>query len=993
MNYFTKRYGGLAVTNQAESAQIVRSVKTLLLCKVEIGSESNIKELYTGNTKYADGDKIDQYFALGDFDAFSIYDTCVQPSDKDWLAEVYYDRLNISKKAGRLYSYNPIHLVSTKEKQQDVAKNYCAATIIYGWKDESKLIEDSITAAIQSIKENSTQGQESELEFSVYQAVNICDAVILWRSDSYNSLCRMTMSLLKGGFARKTYTIIGARYTVKDDNIEFCCSNSEEASDVQIRGSIREIKGARTWLRELHEDIKEDHSGAVMPLHHPFKVLSGGFDFVEDYQNLYISKLLSHLMKTNKTYGSNTEPSFWDMRTDLIMVKPNESLVGADPPEIAEDAGSGEKKEPKKTITDALNVLYDRFIETYHDKLLSDKTNSKTEDWPYSYGELLGVTASIDQNPALRTPAYLMFDYLRVCDIVFRHFIERTEGYDQVLSDSLERLKKAIHLWNQLIDQTIRTDELVIKGIGFASSIYNSVPVQLVDFYNSLINNFLRTLLSCAGQDPPAYAFLLLLNQSYQIRITSLFSDENLRRNMVEKYCTKACEFKNCNACREFKNCNACETKRNCWRQKCWPPEQVYLVELPTDVLYKPTELIVSLAHEVFHIFGDQFRDREYRWRLFGQAMIQIFLRKLHIADNTEAYVTMAKKLKEYLRIGDGGFTINSPNLRETKEYFANKLSQFLGLSLKDAFREANGKDWEYYLSTKVFDEAWQTLKNDFLINFQQQKDVGIVQEFTQLEYFLKECFADICAIRAFNIDLSEYYSALNRGIPPASRFDGLHRMLQRAMITTVSCIRSHGLTQNASGSSILSEDGKKMFSSFYEWAGGICKRFSSILNDTRTFSLIMKRFQNLLAMNCEDEILDRLLFGGNAKHVQAVVKWACLQYEIDPEDKNALEQLRTRIDNKEPPIETRTRRDIGAELTLSYFMESDLEAIVLEYLSSVNRKWDDALTEKKYAPLLDYSSKFNNLIRNSQFFTKGFMDEIKKYHETIDNIACGMSV
>lgn len=969
---------------KTETGQTVRSVKTLLLCKVEIGHESNIKELYTGNAPHTDEDTIEQYFALGDFDAFSIYDTCEHPCSKAWLAEVYSDRLQLSKKAGRLYSYNPIHLVSTgKEKQQDDAKNFCAATIIYGWKDETKPIEESISGTIKFLLEEGNYTPETY--FSVFQAVNICDAVILWRSDSYKSLCQKTMRLLQGGFARKTYTIIGARYTVKDDIIDFCCLSSQESSNVQIRGSIREIQGARKWLDDLHRANSREDSGGKKPEPHSFHFLSGGFDFVEDYHDLPISTLLRNLMDTNndintdQTGRQNAQPSFWDMHTDVITSDPGKPDTDENPPSNKGDGNPQKQTESKATITDALNTLYNRFIDQYHDKLLPDKANSQTEDWPFSYGELLGVTASIDQNPALRTPAYLMFDYLRVCDSVFRRIIlERAEGYEQLLSDSLEKLKKAIHSWNQLIDQTIRTDELVIKGIGFASSIYNSVPVQLVDFYNSFINNFVASLLEFSGQEVPDYAFLLLLNQSYQIRISSLFSDEELRRKMVAKYCIEGDSPKDCKKCGNG--------DKDCWRKKCWPREQVYLVEIPTDALYKPTELIVSLAHEVFHIFGDNFRHREFRWQLFGLAAIKMLLHNLHIEDKTEAYNALRVVLKEKLKIGEDGLTVFSPNLRETEEYFAEKLSQLLEKSPTKAFPIAEGKGWRYYLDSKVFVDAWGTLKNDFYIKKVQQKDVGIVSEFVQFEYFLRECFADICAIRAFKIDLTEYFPALDRGIPSATHPQGLHRVLQRAMLTTAACINSFGLDIE-SKQRRLNDCGQTMYSAFASWAKRICEEFSKDMENPQSFILIEKRVRNILSVS--DDALGQQPDLEKIEKTQEVLELAFAQYNINPDGVDALEQLKKKIENRETPIKPLPCKKAEDKMPLKYFMASYLESIVLQYLKRVNEEWDKY---EESAVLIRYQVVFHNLIRNADFFTQDFMNEIKEYHNTIEGIAYDMT-
>ena len=176
------------------------------------------------------------------------------------------------------------------------------------------------------------------------------------------------------------------------------------------------------------------------------------------------------------------------------------------------------------------------------------------------------------------------------------------------------------------------------------------------------------------------------------------------------------------------------------------------------------------------------------------------------------------------------------------------------------------------------------------------------------------------------------------------------------------------------------------MCSAYSKWAKEICTNFKNIQSDENAYPLVMKRFENAASKN--DKAIARQLFGKEDEHAQFFFKWACMQYNINSADKNALEQLQAKIEKNEPCTKAREQKDIDAEITLSYYMASDLEAIVLEYLSSVNRIWDTELKKKKNSDLSSYSKKFHHLIRNSQFFTEDFMREIDQYHGTIDGIA-----
>lgn len=1010
-----------------KTSQETRAVKTLLLCKVELGNDENFKNLYAGgsekfsakkeNTDEAHPSAVEgpvggRYFALGDYDAFSIYDTCKDPKGNKWLAEVYNDRLRVSHEAGHLYSYNPIHLVSVTEQNatSPFGKAYCAATLIYGWKgapgdeatktgtepdaaDKNESMEKRIVSAVNGLRDLHKLENDEEPEFLVFQAVNICDAVILWFSDNYANLCRRASSLMQYGYARKTYSIIGAKFGV-DGGKPKILSQAVEKLDVHIRGSIQDLNNTRNWLKA---SIKKARSGGTTPSSHNqglLHFLTGSFDFVEEIEEANISVLLQHLME------SNTAEPFWDLHTDVITKEEpaqdnRDSSAGSEGGKPSAPALTPEHTpapEPTtKDVNTALHKLYDNFKSHYKKQLSLSKTTANAEDWPFSYHELLGVTAGIEQNPVLRTPSYLMFDFLRISEEVFKR-AEKTDKdtyhiYQKILRYSQESIKKVIHSWNQLIDQTIRTDEMVLKGICFVSSIYNSVPVQLVDFYNSFINNFVHSIIEDGKDgrekipDPqPRYAFLLLPNQSRQIGITPLFNTEKYRADMVNKKCMQEenSDFP------EHKNCALCPDNRDktCWCKCCWPPEQVYQVEFPTDALFKPTELITSLSHEVFHIFGDQFRCREERWKLIGQAAIRIFLKNLHIDSSTKIYNSLDAYLQEKLNV-KGGFKFNSPHMDESVDFFSIRLSNLLNAPTPmDAFQDVPGDNWKYYLRTKTMTDRWSVLRNDFSIMKNPVWTAGFFQEMDQFTWFLKECFADYCAFLVLRIDLREYYTALDRGIDQSNGSEAVQRMLERGMLMTVAWIKSKN------GNKDLRPKEKKTsanyaYHAFMKWTEDVCYNFRNILKRSNISQYILKRFRFLAGLNREISSAqpDQRSDSGLSETAQKILSIAYDNYQVDSSQQNAKQKLLEKMakDNGRKLKPSQDQEDENE--TLEYFMESYLELIVLEYLKKVNKKWNDRTSK-----VLDgYADKYAHLIRNEEMFTQSFINEINDYHKRVD--------
>lgn len=1004
-------------------------MKTLLLCKVELGADENFKKLYAGDPEKlaAKEEKPDKahpsedegpaggrYFALGDYDAFSIYDTCEDPKGNKWLAEVYRDRLRVSHKAGHLYSYNPIHLVSVTEQntKSPFEKAYCAATLIYGWKgapgdeatktgtapdaagQKNESMEKRIVSAVNGLKDHHNLENGEELEFLVFQAVNICDAVILWFSDNYASLCRWASSLMRYGYARKTYSIIGARFDVDDGKTQILSQ-----TDVHIRGSIQNLHNTRRWLKDSIEKACPDRAASGGPDQDRLHFLTGSYDFVEEIGKANIKELLQHLME------SDTAKPFWDLHTDVITrEEPDQDNSGSEgsegeelfapvstPEPTTTDVNAERQKTATKDVNAALHKLYDDFKRHYKEELSLSKTTANAEDWLFSYHELLGVTAGIEQNPVLRTPSYLMFDFLRISEEVFKCAKETDiEAYQSILRDSLESIKNVIHSWNQLIDQTIRTDEMVLKGICFVSSIYNSVPVQLVDFYNSFINNFVHSIIEDGenGREKipppqPNYAFLLLPNQSRQIGITPLFDTEKYRTDMVNEKCMQ----KDNSGFSEHKNCAQCSDNQDekCWCKRCWPPKQVYQVEFPTDALFKPTELITSLAHEVFHIFGDQFRCREERWKLIGQAAIHVFLKNLHIERSTKIYNSLYTYLVEKLNV-NGGFKFNSPHMDESVEFFSGRLSKLLNAPTPmDAFQDVAGDSWKYYLRTKTMTDRWSILKNDFSIKRNQDQDVGFYQEMNQFTWFLKECFADYCAFLAFRIEFQEYYNALNRGIDPSSSSEAVQRMLERGMLMTAAWIESENGRKDLKPEE-REKNTQKARECFKAWTNKVCDNFASTLKCSNISQYILKRFRSLTGMNEETSGVqpDQRSDSSLSETTQQILSIAYDHYGVDSSQKDAEQTLleKMKIDNGGKLKQSQNQDDeIG---TLGHFMESYLERIVLFYLDIVNKKWNDRTSKA----LDGYADKYAHLIRKEGMFTQDFIDEINDYHKRVDTEA-----
>ena len=218
---------------------MARIIKTLLLCKLrpeaftsEDGQDYSevYKNIYTGPGYKTEengeqrrpkkmGQAPERYLTIGSVDAISIYDTVASADGPEWFEAIYTDKLNIIQQINESVIYHPIHLVANADDGDPVAGGsaypFCVVTLIYGIDQKKESPKDGEKSRyeflIKQFVDELLADKEPQMVYTVYNAVNICDAAIIWYTRDILETLDISRKLTTQGLSRKTFTLAPSR--------------------------------------------------------------------------------------------------------------------------------------------------------------------------------------------------------------------------------------------------------------------------------------------------------------------------------------------------------------------------------------------------------------------------------------------------------------------------------------------------------------------------------------------------------------------------------------------------------------------------------------------------------------------------------------------------------------------------------------------------------------------------------------------------------------
>lgn len=757
-----------------------KKIKTLLFCKVNpvaVTNDSSLDYAQAYKSIYTPaGAK--KYITIGNFDALCVYEPAQIMVGEKWFYKLYADKQNVIFEMNDKLSYHPIHLIANAESEinPELKENakICMITLVYGVDtktntDLSGSQEDSDYERIIKDCLGKQAIETDKITFEVYNAINICDAVIIWYTNDLQLGHETALRVGKSGIARKTFTITGLTMndegSIAEETYKALGGKTANYS-IRMQGSVRKQNAIHKLVKEITDALK------LRPKALQRYATFGSEDFSLYFPNLSgegLEKLLRFLITPKN--GRTIATACWEIHTEFLL----ESNINP----------------PKKEV-----FLMTQILSGQYQKILKQfvEMGSDFYPWKSAFLELISVHANIDRTPILYGPSYLLYDFIRVALTYCKN------EYFEVLQNSQETIESFIRNWSQLTDQTTRIDDLIFRGFGSTSAIYNTLPESALDFLHAFLHKYVDVLITLDGNDnrkpkePIIYDFLLVPEMNQRMRICPMFDVSTLYQKQVEEVC------RNCDNCRN----NTDIASSRCWRNTLWPAAQAYLVEFPTKNVYHPAAFFAPLAHECFHFFGDAFRLREKRadyMAAFLAARVIAYLKLDKSDELNEPYeldenVSLKCLLKELYRHIHLSPAQTHPgiHLKDTmRALYRNLRNLFSYDTWKTIYNNENVI--LHYLGRDNILKQWADARVDI-----EKNDLGFwAQTAADCGMFFKECFADTMMIVSLQISPGEYLSLFEDDLAPSATKTGEHAknydvsIAQRIAIVLSACCNRYG--------------------------------------------------------------------------------------------------------------------------------------------------------------------------------------------------------
>lgn len=653
-----------------------RTVKTLLLCKINsrIADSKDLFEqvnsIHRGNFEDSDGNKTGAVFAtIGKVDAISLYNTLDGRDDADWMNTIYQERKTIIQKSNSNISYHLIHLVANEQYTTDPSEQPCTViTLIYGINAKKAIaqsngefhsFEDVIKDFLKNKLHNNshTKDEDFSKEYEIYNAINICDLVIINYTRDLERSLEIINDLSADGIARKSLSMIclpmqgNEKELFKKENYPLVNHFvNKNGLSLRIDGSIRNQSYFDQYKQELGEEIfplKETRNKKFSE-----RIVFGQSDFSLQFNNLDIDEV-NRLFKRLFTKHDLMSKACWEAHTEFLYQPKTKTTRRSTPT-------------PQDLINDPTRILFRLYAKysDYSNNIVNYPALEKLS-WYNAFYELLGVHTNIDADPVLHGPSYIVYRFAQILYHYLREYLKEAqkieekkkvqeetalEGeayeeeyeeediplecnpetkYSTIISKSEKHIEEAIEGWGNLTDQILRIDDLVFHGFGNSYSMYNMLAECALDFYHAMI---LRVMEFVYKRDiyhsvikekieekefndvigDYCYDFLMLPNSGKTTRISELFDTKDVK-SLLEN---------------PLKISN--------------PEKQVYLVGFPIHDVYSPFNFFLRLVHECFHNFGHICRIRSIRTKYLCR-----FTAELILADY---FPELENKIRKYAR-------------------------------------------------------------------------------------------------------------------------------------------------------------------------------------------------------------------------------------------------------------------------------------------------------------------------------------------------------
>lgn len=661
-------------------------------------------------------------------------------ANETWLEEVNKKREMAAEMVAPGIRCRPMHLVSyhpeearnfwATNREEDLSeekeKPFLLMTVVYGVNCEDKDLSGNVYESVMKDYLETLNLEKDKLTWVVYNTMDVGDIVVLWFTSDIHYGFQQAISISQNGIARKTYTALyfplyiqndGEHTQIKPSIIDII-KESKDNFRIVISGAIRNHHEFELKIDDIKEKIKGGNHEEYTFGRDDFRIsnTTASGEVLANTLQFFVNNEIHQLDGDSSSAAEN--PIFWALHgyfSPCYAPKPADKSVI--PPQ---------RNKVPVIPTPLLKQVYNSYQEIYQ-KMKQEKKIDKYP-WASALGELLGVYANMDSDPAFHGPGYLIYD----CAAVFNSYLKGEvkpyieEKLDALLCKSEESILCYVESLSQLADRLVRMDELTLNGFGGYSPIHGMLPESMLRFCYGFMRKFVDLLIDIdkeKGRKPEnfAYAFLLFPGLSEGMRISSVFK-------------TDVQDWEDC-----LEESSA---------GQIFPSKHLYLLEFPAKDMYHPGIFFPQIFHECLHRFGDVLRCRKERKKYMAAYMGVCALDWMGLNGNSEDEKKLFKLVAEEIYKSN-----SSDYLCDIKEHLAAKMRELFSTNAAYLTEFANEMEGKLALYSNYMLRRW--------IDIAEDRD-GILDEYIiECAYLFRECYADVMMIEFTKLEPNEYLELL----------------------------------------------------------------------------------------------------------------------------------------------------------------------------------------------------------------------------------------
>lgn len=646
-----------------------------------------------GEDKIFSIDKKQLYMTVGNYNYMTVYQT------KNYAEKI----LNAQKSEGESI-LNDFY----NEKKSIIKKGLCDNSIFFHplhvvtWDTEEGIenfwklnMQFFVVTFLYDITKDHLKSIKAKLAeisstYKLYSSMNMSDYVIFWKSGNFGKLLE-EIAYISRNSNTYTHTICGfncdfLEYIESPDNLNNYLNQykcDDVLSMVKITATVRDYIKSKTCLKDI--------TGTFGSKKYSLGIAFGDNDFNLLYKDVNTIDLLVFM---NKLKNNN----FFNDAFVNLKIRVHCHYEDYDVYKLYLQSGDDSRI---LFLNSALNQL-NKYLDY--------------DDCFYHFFEIICMLKDMCKNPALRRIIYFVVDSIEVFCRSLRYL---KNNYDNDFNATIFRSKKNINKYingvGVLINQLVRIDGYLSQEPGYSPLIYNMIPASLLEYYYSCIYKIIDEVMNKSTLDVSnrnyRFAMLLIPTMSRNIKIDKVID-----------------------------LCPSTETP-------VFPPNQLYVVEIPYSMLYKPEEMLCQVTHEIIHFCGESIRDRNSRYK----AMVSFV---------AEAFVADLKLVCKDNRTSDLVYEYLSKNIPMQYGRYLDRLVDCLKREINFMYADTALKNTLCNICVDNFVDNGDSENYEYALlrhvnRASQEKTV--LSLLKDISYLFRECQADLTTIYLLNINPGKY--------------------------------------------------------------------------------------------------------------------------------------------------------------------------------------------------------------------------------------------